>query len=61
MTYPTLTRYNVNDVVKCIKPVVFIDGHKHIKGQNLTVTKSTVDYFNYSANQDCYVIWHRGA
>ena len=49
----------VNDVVKCIIPITFVDGTHHNKGDNITVTKENHLYFNTFHNS--YVLWHRGS
>ena len=49
----------VNDVVKCIIPITFVDGTVHNKGDVITVTKESHSYFNMFHNS--YVLWHRGS
>ena len=49
----------VNDVVKCIIPITFVDGTRHNKGDNITVTEENISYFN--TFQNSYVLWHRGS
>lgn len=50
--------FEVNDVVKCIRTVKFVDGQTHEKGATYVVTKSTLSYFNINSSD--YILWQRG-
>ena len=58
MGYLPINVFEVNDVVKCIKTVTFVDGHIHEKGTTHVVTQATLSYFNMNAFD--YILWQRG-
>ena len=41
-----MKRFNIGDIVICLKSVSFMCGSKHIKGKEYLVTPETEAYFN---------------
>lgn len=50
--------FQINDVVKCIKPCEMANGVKINKSDNITITLATLPYFQF--HKDNFVLWHRG-